>query len=53
MSRTLPWIVAFGQKPQDNARRIAYVSLPDDGYVMIYGAEADGKPGKQPLGISP
>lgn len=46
---TEPSVLVFDQTHKDGAVKIDYVYLPKKGYVVIYGADASGKPGGEPL----
>lgn len=47
---TPPSITVFDQKVQANTLSVDYAYLPADGYIVIYGADKDGNPIKEPLG---
>ena len=49
-AHAVPSVLAFDQKVQRDEVTLDYVMLPTDGYVVIYGADKDGKPMKAPLG---
>ncbi len=49
-AHAVPSVLAFDQKVQGNELTLDYVMLPTDGYVVIYGADKDGKPMKESLG---
>jgi len=49
-SMTEPSVLAFNQKVQNGQLVIDYAYLPAKGYAVVYGADADGKPLKEPLG---
>jgi hypothetical protein len=48
---TSPSVVAFGQKIADGNVVLDYAYLPTNGYAVIYGADKDGNPIKEPLGM--
>jgi hypothetical protein len=45
-----PSVTVFDQQIRDGKINISYVYLPQNGYVVVYGASADGKPTGEPLG---
>ncbi len=45
-----PTILVFNQKPAGSQVSIDYVNIPANGYVVVYAADADGKPTGAPLG---
>lgn len=48
-----PSVLAMNQKVEDKTVTVAYVQLPADGYVAIYGSDADGKRTGEALGYVP
>lgn len=48
---TDPSIVAFDQKIANGHVVLDYAYLPTNGYAVVYGADKDGKPIKEPLGV--
>lgn len=49
-SATPPSVLIFDQKPQDGKVTVAYAHLPSDGYVVLYGADKNGQPVREPIG---
>ena len=49
-SMSPPSVLTFDQKPDGQSVLLRYAYLPKNGYVVIYGSGADGKPGDDPLG---
>jgi hypothetical protein len=49
-SATPPSVLIFDQKPQDGKVMIEYAHLPRNGYVVLYGADKNGLPVREPLG---
>ena len=47
---TEPSVLAFDQKPQSGHVILDYAYLPAKGYAVVYGADKEGKPVKEPLG---
>lgn len=47
---TEPSVMVFDQAIRDGKVSISYAHLPKNGYVVVYGASADGKPTGEPLG---
>ncbi len=45
-----PSILVFSQKPAGSQVSIDYVNIPANGYVVVYAADANGKPTGAPLG---
>lgn len=45
-----PSVLAFNQKSQNSHIVLDYVNLPVNGYAVVYGADKDGKPIREPLG---
>ena len=51
-SATPPSVVAFNQKIDGGSVTVDYAYLPTKGYAVVYGADKDGNPVKQPLGVT-
>lgn len=49
-SVTEPSVIAFDQKPQNGQITLDYAYLPAKGYAVVYDADKDGNPIKEPLG---
>ena len=49
-SATPPSVLIFDQKPQDGQITVEYAYLPSNGYVVLYGADKNGQPIREPLG---
>lgn len=49
-SSTEPSVLAFDQKAQGGHIMLDYAYLPAKGYAVVYGADKDGKPIREPLG---
>ena len=47
---TEPSVMVFDQTIRDGKVSISYAYLPKNGYVVVYGASADGKSSGEPLG---
>ena len=47
---TEPSVMVFDQTIRDGKVSISYAHLPKNGYVVVYGTSADGKPTGEPLG---
>jgi len=47
---TEPSVLVFDQAPKNGAVNVSYAYLPQDGYVLIYSADADGKRSADPIG---
>jgi hypothetical protein len=45
-----PSVLVFNQKAQGSQVTIDYAYLPANGYVVIYGADKNGNPSREPLG---
>ncbi len=45
-----PSVIALNQKLEDGSVAVEYAFLPVKGYAVIYGADEDGKPIREPLG---
>lgn len=45
-----PSVLTFDQKLDGKTVTIKYANLPNKGYLVIYGSDAEGKPAKEPLG---
>jgi hypothetical protein len=45
-----PSILVFNQKPAGSQVSVDYVNIPASGYVVVYAADAEGKPTGAPLG---
>lgn len=45
-------ILTFDQKPDGKSVTVKYAQLPKNGYIVVYGSDADGKPAKEPLGYT-
>lgn len=52
VSATDPSVLAMNQKIQGGAVTLDYAYLPAKGYAVIYGADKEGKPVKEPLGVT-
>lgn len=50
---TEPSVLVFDQTHKGDSVKIDYVYLPKKGYVVIYGADAAGKPTGEPLAHVP
>ena len=50
ISATPPSVLIFDQKPQDGTIKLEYAHLPSNGYVVLYGADKEGLPIREPLG---
>ena len=48
-----PSILVFNQKPAGSQVSVDYVNIPASGYVVVYAADAEGKPTGAPLGYAP
>ncbi len=48
--KTEPSVMALNQKLQDGHLFVEYAYLPRKGYAVVYGADKDGKPIREPLG---
>lgn len=48
-----PSILVFNQKPAGSQVSVDYVNIPASGYVVVYAADAEGKPTGAPLGHAP
>lgn len=49
-ANTEPSVMVFDQTIRDGKVSISYAHLPKNGYVVVYGTSADGKPSGEPLG---
>lgn len=49
-SQSEPSVLAMNQKISDGHVVLEYANLPAKGYAVVYGADKDGKPIKEPLG---
>jgi hypothetical protein len=49
-SATPPSVLIFDQKPQDGKVMVEYAHLPSNGYVVLYGADKNGQPIREPIG---
>lgn len=49
-SSTPPSVMVFDQSIRDGKVSVSYAHLPKDGYLVVYAANADGKPSGEPLG---
>jgi hypothetical protein len=47
---TPPSVVVFNQKLEAGNVLVEYANLPQKGYAVVYGADKDGKPIREPLG---
>jgi hypothetical protein len=45
-----PSALTFDQKLDGKTVTVKYAHLPKNGYIVIFGSDADGKPTKEPLG---
>lgn len=52
-ARTDPSVIVFDQRSGSKAVSFSYVYLPVDGYVAVYGSDADGKVKGDVLGYVP
>lgn len=52
-AQTDPSVIVFDQKSTGKAVSFSYVYLPSDGYVAVYGSDADGKRTGDVLGYVP
>lgn len=48
--RTEPSVMVLNQKVQEGHLFVEYAYLPRKGYAVVYGADKDGKPIREPLG---
>lgn len=48
--KTEPSVMAMNQKLQDGHLAVEYAYMPTKGYAVVYGADKDGKPIREPLG---
>jgi hypothetical protein len=49
---TDPSVIAFSQRFEKEHFVLDYAFLPSNGYAVVYGADKDGKPIREPLGIA-
>ena len=47
---TEPSVMVLDQKISDGHLMVEYAYLPEKGYAVVYGADKDGKPIREPLG---
>lgn len=47
---TPPSVVVLNQKLDSGKVMVEYAYLPEKGYAVVYGADKDGKPIREPLG---
>lgn len=50
ISTTPPSVLVLDQTPKDGKVLVEYAYLPNDGYVVLYGADKNGQPIRGPIG---